>query len=108
MQFRRSAEPDLDVEALLPCLAIKRRDEARMEEVVEILNVLWESPPVPTMSTRPPLYLPSFLPRDSTTSRRDSTSTLAAALNMPAAVLESISACLSRPVKCRHMRREPA
>jgi hypothetical protein len=27
-----------------------RRDEARMEEVVLMLKVLWESPPVPTMS----------------------------------------------------------
>jgi hypothetical protein len=51
MQFSRSAEPDLEVEALLPCLAIKSRLEARMEEVVEMLKVLCESPPVPTMST---------------------------------------------------------
>lgn len=46
----RSAEPERDVEALLPCFAIMRRDEARIDEVVLMLNVLWESPPVPTMS----------------------------------------------------------
>jgi len=50
MLARRSAEPDLEVEALLPCLAMRRRLEARMEEVVLMLKVLWESPPVPTMS----------------------------------------------------------
>jgi len=50
MQASRSAEPDLEVEALLPCLAMRRRLEARMEEVVLMLKVLWESPPVPTMS----------------------------------------------------------
>lgn len=50
MFARRSAEPDLEVEALLPCLAMRRREEARMEAVVEMLKVLWESPPVPTMS----------------------------------------------------------
>jgi hypothetical protein len=50
MQFRISAEPDLEVEALFPCLAMRRRLEARMEEVVDMLKVLCESPPVPTMS----------------------------------------------------------
>ena len=50
MQERRSAEPDREVDALFPCLAIMRRDEARIEAVVEMLNVLCESPPVPTMS----------------------------------------------------------
>ena len=49
-QERRSAEPDRDVEALLPCFAIMRRALAKMEDVVLMLNVLWESPPVPTMS----------------------------------------------------------
>lgn len=47
---RRSADPDLDVEARLPCLEIRRREEARMEEVVLMLKVWWLSPPVPTMS----------------------------------------------------------
>lgn len=51
MDARRSADPERDVDALLPCLAIISRDEARMEAVVLMLNVLWESPPVPTMST---------------------------------------------------------
>jgi hypothetical protein len=51
MRASRSAAPDLEVEARLPCLAIRRRLEARIEEVVLMLNVLWESPPVPTMST---------------------------------------------------------
>jgi len=51
MQLSRSAEPDLEVDALLPCLAIRRRLEARMDEVVLMLKVLCESPPVPTMST---------------------------------------------------------
>lgn len=50
MQFRMSADPDLEVDALLPCLAIRRRLEARMEDVVDMLNVFHESPPVPTMS----------------------------------------------------------
>ena len=39
-QDRRSAEPERDVEALLPCFAIMRSDEARMEEVVLMLKVL--------------------------------------------------------------------
>jgi hypothetical protein len=51
MQLRRSAEPDLEVEARLPCLAMRRRLEARIEAVVLMLKVLCESPPVPTMST---------------------------------------------------------
>lgn len=34
----------------MPCLETRRSEEARMEEVVEMLKVLWESPPVPTMS----------------------------------------------------------
>lgn len=51
MQLRRSAEPDLEVEALLPCLAMRSRLEARIDEVVLMLKVLCESPPVPTMST---------------------------------------------------------
>ena len=50
MFARRSAEPDLDVAERLPCLERRSREEAIMEEVVEMLNVLWESPPVPTMS----------------------------------------------------------
>jgi hypothetical protein len=50
MHASKSADPERDVEALLPCLAIMRREEARMEEVVLMLNVLCESPPVPTMS----------------------------------------------------------
>ena len=50
MLLRRSAEPDLEVEARLPCLETRRREEAIMEAVVEMLKVLWESPPVPTMS----------------------------------------------------------
>jgi len=47
---RTSAEPDLEVEARLPCFAMRRREEARMEEVVLMLKVEWPSPPVPTMS----------------------------------------------------------
>lgn len=46
----RSAEPERDVDALFPCFAIMRSEEARMEEVVLMLKVLCESPPVPTMS----------------------------------------------------------
>ena len=37
---RRSADPDRDVLARLPCLAMSRRQEARMEEVVLMLKVL--------------------------------------------------------------------
>jgi hypothetical protein len=39
MEFKRSAEPDLEVEARLPCLLRSRREEAKMDEVVEMLNV---------------------------------------------------------------------
>lgn len=46
----RSAEPDLEVEARLPCFETRRREEARIEAVVLMLKVLWESPPVPTIS----------------------------------------------------------
>ncbi len=35
----KSAEPDRDVEALLPCFAIKSRALARIDDVVLILNV---------------------------------------------------------------------
>ena len=49
-QARRSAEPERDVEALFPCLPMSRSEEARMLEVVEMLKVLCESPPVPTIS----------------------------------------------------------
>lgn len=36
----RSAEPDLEVDALFPCLLRSKREEARIEDVVEILKVL--------------------------------------------------------------------
>jgi hypothetical protein len=36
---RRSAEPDLEVDALFPCLLTSRNEEARIEDVVEMLNV---------------------------------------------------------------------
>lgn len=39
-RWRRSAEPESEVEELLPCLAIMRREQATMEEVVEMLKVL--------------------------------------------------------------------
>lgn len=45
-----SAEPDLEVAERLPCFAMRSREEARTEAVVLMLKVLWESPPVPTMS----------------------------------------------------------
>jgi len=35
----KSAEPDLEVEALFPCLLRRSREEARIEDVVEMLNV---------------------------------------------------------------------
>jgi hypothetical protein len=50
MFCKRSAEPDFDVEARFPCFAIKRNVDAIMEAVVLMLNVLCESPPVPTRS----------------------------------------------------------
>ena len=46
----KSAEPESEVEELLPCFAIIKRAEAMIEDVVETLNVSWPSPPVPTMS----------------------------------------------------------
>jgi hypothetical protein len=45
-----SAEPDVEVAERLPCLAMRSMEEARTEAVVLMLKVLWESPPVPTMS----------------------------------------------------------
>jgi hypothetical protein len=39
-QESKSADPDRDVDALLPCLAIIRREEAKIEEVVLMLKVL--------------------------------------------------------------------
>lgn len=39
VEVSRSAEPDLDVEARLPCLLKSRREEARMDDVVEMLKV---------------------------------------------------------------------
>ena len=39
VELSKSADPDLDVEARLPCLLSMSSDEARIEEVVEILNV---------------------------------------------------------------------
>jgi hypothetical protein len=50
-RWRRSAEPESEVDELLPCLAIMRMELATIEEVVEMLKVLWPSPPVPTIST---------------------------------------------------------
>ncbi len=39
VELRRSAEPDFEVEALFPCFASKRSDEAIIDDVVEMLNV---------------------------------------------------------------------
>ncbi len=50
MDVSKSAEPDFEVEARLPCLLNSSKDDARMEDVVEILKVWCKSPPVPTMS----------------------------------------------------------
>jgi len=50
VELRRSADPDLEVEALFPCLLRSSSEDAKIEEVVEMLNVDQESPPVPTMS----------------------------------------------------------
>jgi hypothetical protein len=36
---------------LLPCFATMSKALARIDDVVEMLKVLCESPPVPTMST---------------------------------------------------------
>ena len=50
VELRRSADPDLDVDALFQCLLRSKSEDAKMDEVVEILKVLCESPPVPTIS----------------------------------------------------------
>ena len=56
-----SADPEDDVDALFLCLhTCKPTDVARMAAVVETLNVLCPSPPVPTISTRPPRYRHSW------------------------------------------------
>jgi hypothetical protein len=39
VQLSKSAEPDLEVEARLPCLLKRSSDEAKIEEVVEMLKV---------------------------------------------------------------------
>jgi len=51
MDSRRSADPDFDVDARFPCLARVSSDDAMIDDVVDMLNVWCESPPVPTMST---------------------------------------------------------
>ncbi len=53
VQARTSADPDLDVEARLPCLAMSRSEDAKIEEAVLMLKVECPSPPVPTMSHYP-------------------------------------------------------
>lgn len=39
VQLSKSAEPDFEVEARFPCLLRRSSDDARIDEVVEILNV---------------------------------------------------------------------
>ena len=39
MEAKTSAEPDMDVDARLPCLATSRWDEAMIDAVVETLKV---------------------------------------------------------------------
>lgn len=39
MALSTSEEPDLDVDALLPCLLIKRSEDAKIDEVVDMLKV---------------------------------------------------------------------
>jgi len=39
VELSKSADPDLDVEARFPCLLRRSREEAKMEDVVEILKV---------------------------------------------------------------------
>ena len=48
--WSKSADPDFDVEALLPCFAIMSRADVTIDAVVLMLKVLCESPPVPTTS----------------------------------------------------------
>ena len=50
VELRRSADPDLEVDALFPCLLRSKSEDAKIDEVVEMLKVLCESPPVPTIS----------------------------------------------------------
>lgn len=53
-EFRRSAEPDVEVAARLPCLQTRTWGARSRADVVDTLKVLWPSPPVPTMSTYNP------------------------------------------------------
>lgn len=39
VELSRSADPDFDVEARFPCLLSKSNEDARMDDVVEILKV---------------------------------------------------------------------
>lgn len=48
--INKSADPDREVEEVLPCLAIIKRLEAMIDDVVDTLKVSCPSPPVPTMS----------------------------------------------------------
>lgn len=38
-ELSKSAEPDFEVEARFPCLLRRSKDEARIDEVVDILKV---------------------------------------------------------------------
>jgi len=50
VELSKSAEPDFEVEARFPCLLRRSREDARIDDVVDMLKVWCESPPVPTMS----------------------------------------------------------
>jgi hypothetical protein len=39
VELSRSAEPDLDVEARFPCLLSRSREDANMDDVVDMLKV---------------------------------------------------------------------
>ena len=39
VELSKSAEPDLEVEARFPCLLKRSKDEAKIDEVVDMLNV---------------------------------------------------------------------
>lgn len=90
MACNRSAEPDVEDEARFPCLLKSKSDEARIEDVVETLNVKCPSPPVPTISHSPPSYVPSPLPRNRTTSLRACPSNATAAFLITSAHCASV------------------
>lgn len=77
-----------------------------MDEVVEMLKVECASPPVPTMSQRPPLYSPSFRRLFATAFFNFCLSTCTAASRIASAHFAMTSGRRSLRVECSNVKRE--